>query len=161
MTYNICVVCSGNICRSPIGAVVLAAMAEREGMTDAVHVTSAGMGDWHVGDQADHRARAALRKAGFDGEAHRAAQFQRDWFEQNDLILAADSTHVRALRTLAPDEASREKVRLIREFDPASVAAGELEVADPYYGDDADFDDVVEQLVAASAGILEHVRAHG
>lgn len=159
MTYNICVVCSGNICRSPIGAVVLAALAEKQGMADQVHITSGGMGDWHVGDPADRRARAALRKAGFNGEAHRAAQFQRDWFEQNDLILAADSTHVRALRTLAPDDAAREKVRLIREFDPAAVENDDLEVDDPYYGSDADFDHVVKQLVAASAGVLDHVRS--
>ena len=46
--YRICVVCSGNICRSPIGEVVLTEQLKRAGLADRVVVDSAGTGAWHL-----------------------------------------------------------------------------------------------------------------
>ncbi|GAB2609542.1 hypothetical protein GCM10027067_21330 [Pseudactinotalea suaedae] len=83
--------------------------------------------------------------------------FAPDHFARVDLVLALDSGHLRSLRDLAPDDAARDKIRLIRSFDPESVADGDLEVADPYYGDKRDFEIAYHQLVAAAAGIVEHV----
>ena len=48
--YRICVVCSGNICRSPIGEIVLREKLRDAGLGDRVVVDSAGTGGWHVGD---------------------------------------------------------------------------------------------------------------
>ena len=53
--YRVCVVCSGNICRSPMGEIVLRHKLEEAGLGDRVVVDSAGTGDWHVGDGADPR----------------------------------------------------------------------------------------------------------
>ena len=52
-----------------------------------------------------------------------------------------------------------EKVRLLREFDPAAAAAGELDVPDPYYGGERGFDDVLDLVDAACRGLLDEVRA--
>ena len=151
MPFRICFVCSGNICRSPIAEVVFRELAARAGAADAVEVDSAGTGDWHVGQPADRRALRALARAGYDGSAHRARQFDPDWMAGRDLVVALDRGHQRALGGLAGGDG----VPLLRSFDPA--ADGDLDVPDPYYGDDSDFRDVLRLVEDACAGLLEHV----
>jgi protein-tyrosine phosphatase len=153
--YRICLVCLGNICRSPIAAVVLTQRVQEAGL--AVQVDSAGTGDWHIGEQADHRARAALARAGYDGEQHRARQFDRSWFADRDLVLALDGTNLADVQRLAPDDAARDRVRLLRSFDP--TAGADLAVPDPYWGDDADFDEVLAVVERAVDGLVAALRA--
>ena len=156
--YSICVVCSGNICRSPIGEAVLEDALTRAGLADRVAVSSAGTGSWHLGEGADHRACAVAKSHGLDLSDHRAEVFTPEQFAHVDLVLALDAGHLRALRSLAPDEGARDKVRLLRSFDPEAVADEDLEVADPYYGDKRDFEIAYDQVVAAAEGIVAHVR---
>lgn len=156
--YSICVVCSGNICRSPLGEVVVRDALDRAGLADQVSVCSAGTGAWHLGQEADHRASAVARSHGLALEEHRAVVFEADHFDEVDLVLALDSGHLRTLRALAPDEHSRAKIRLLRSFDPEAVADDDLEVADPYYGDRRDFEIAFEQVAAAAPGVVAFVR---
>ena len=157
--YRICFVCSGNICRSPIAEVVLRALAEREGLSEDLVVDSAGTGDWHVGERADLRALDVLTGAGYDGDAHRARQFEPQWFQERDLVIALDRGHARALRSWAPDDVARDKVRMLRSFDPhASGDEADLDVADPYYDGPDEFSAVLRQVEAACEGLLDHVR---
>ncbi|MGK5557191.1 low molecular weight protein-tyrosine-phosphatase [Actinomadura kijaniata] len=154
MSYRVTFVCTGNICRSPMAEWVLRHHVEQEGLD--VEVDSSGTDGWHAGDDADPRTVAALRRAGYES-SHTARQFRADWFGRYDLILALDRGHLRALRSLAPDAEARDKVRLVREFDPD--AGDDLDVPDPYYGDRADFEHVLELVEAAVPGLLEHIRA--
>jgi protein-tyrosine phosphatase len=158
--YRVCFVCTGNICRSPAAEVILRELAERERLL-GLEVDSAGTGDWHVGQPADPRAVRALATAGFDGQAHRARQFDREWFARRDLIVALDRGHARTLRSLAPDDQARSRIRLLRSFDP-SVLVGEdhpdIDVADPYYDGDGEFRAMLVQIQPGAAGLLEHVR---
>ncbi len=94
-------VCSGNICRSPMGHVILARLVAEAGLDDRVVVSSSGTGDWHVGEHADPRTVAVLAEHGYDGSAHRAREFDADEFADLDLVLASDEGHVRALQRLA------------------------------------------------------------
>jgi protein-tyrosine phosphatase len=80
-------------------------------------------------------------------------------FEHFDLILAMDRSNERALQQLAPDASSREKVRLLREFDPASAGLEDLDVPDPYYDSQRGFDIVLDQVQSACAGLLGRVQA--
>src|SRR5215469_3504781 len=68
--YRICIVCLGNICRSPMAERVLIAELDRAGLTGKVAVESAGTGDWHLGEAMDSRARAELSRRGYDGSGH-------------------------------------------------------------------------------------------
>ncbi len=108
------------------------------------------------GNLADHRTVAALRRAGYT-TAHSARQFRALWFDRYDLIIALDGGHLRDLRSMAPTEAGRAKVRLLREFDPA---ADSPDVADPYYGGRADFEQVRAQIEAAAPGLIAEIKAH-
>jgi protein-tyrosine phosphatase len=150
----------GNICRSPLAEGIMRHLLDDAGLAGQVHVDSAGTGGWHVGEPPDPRAVAAAARRGvLVGGA--ARQVQVDDFLDHDLLLCADAANVRdLLRRLPPDGGTlRARVRRLREFDPAALACGQLDVPDPYYGEDARFDDVFDQSYAACEGLLDHVRA--
>ena len=149
--FHVCVVCSGNICRSPIAEQVLRAEIDNAGLSDQVRVSSAGTGDWHVGQGANERAVRVLRAAGLATE-HRARQITRADLDGIDLVLAADHGHVRELRRLTSD---RDKVALLRSFDPD---ADDDEVPDPYYGPDSGFDEVLAMTQAAAPWVVDEIR---
>jgi len=166
---RVCFVCSGNICRSPMGEVVLSSLVEQQGIEDLVLVTSAGTGDWHIGERADARTLLALSARGYDGTPHRARLFEPSWLSDLDLVLALDQGHQRTLRGWTDDEDDRAKVRLLRGYDPAAAdlvarqAQGDdigrsLDVPDPYYSDLDAFDSVLDQVERSCQGLLDHLR---
>jgi protein-tyrosine phosphatase len=146
-------VCLGNICRSPTAEGVMRHLLVAEGLADAVELESAGTGDWHVGHAPDHRSTSTAAGRGIElaGEARQVAAAD---FEAFDLILAMDRSNYDDLLALAPDEEAREHVHLLREYDPEAVAAGELEVPDPYYGGVDGFEDVLDVVTRACEGLL-------
>ncbi|MCG5221046.1 low molecular weight protein-tyrosine-phosphatase [Streptosporangium sp. KLBMP 9127] len=152
MSHHVCLVCMGNICRSPMAEVVLRQTLADHGLDGLVTVDSAGTGGWHQGDPMDERAAATLAAHGYDGSRHQARQFLGDWFARADLVLAMDTENLRALRRLAPEGAD---VRLFRSFDPAAPA--DAEVPDPYYGGQDGFDEVLRLVRAASEGLAKHL----
>jgi protein-tyrosine phosphatase len=152
--YRVMFVCSGNICRSPMAEWVFRRCLKEAGLDGRVEVASSGIGPWHVGEPADPRAATTLRRHGYDCD-HCAQQFERPWFDRYDLVVALDSGHRRALSRMAPDAASREKVRLLREFDPG--AGDDLDVPDPYYDADDGFTEVLDMIEGACPGLLDHV----
>lgn len=79
-------------------------------------------------------------------------------FARTDLVLALDRSHERALRAMAPTPEDAEKIRLVRSFDPAAREAGELEVDDPYFGDEAGFVATYEELLPACQGVVEYLK---
>ncbi len=148
---SVCFVCTGNICRSPVAAIVFADALRRDGLADRVQVNSAGTGGWHVGSPADPRTVEALRRAGYTCE-HVAAQLSAQHLSA-DLLVAMDSGHLAALRRLVRDP---QRVVLLRSFDPA--AGRDLDVPDPYYGGEHGFGDVLSMVRAAVPGLLAWVR---
>jgi len=150
-------VCLGNICRSPTAEGVMSKLVEQAGMQGRVELDSAGTGGWHVGSQPDARASAAARDRGIalDGAAR---QVEAEDFEEFDLILAMDRSNVRDLEAMAPADAAS-RVRLLREFDPASAGAEDLDVPDPYYGAGNGFEEVLDLIQAACEGLLGEIRA--
>jgi protein-tyrosine phosphatase len=147
-------VCLGNICRSPTAEGVMRHLLVEEGLDEVVELDSAGTGDWHVGHAPDHRSASAASGRGIELTGQ-ARQVELADFEAYDLVLAMDRANHDDLLALAPDEAARERVRLLREYDPEAVATGELEVPDPYYGAADGFEDVLDLVTRACAGLLE------
>src|SRR5919198_6401857 len=141
-------VCMGNICRSPTAEGVMRALLREEGLDGQIELDSAGTGGWHAGDPPDPRAVAAAHGRGIalDGTAR---QVTAEDFERFDLLLAMDRENERELLVRAPDAAARAKVHLLREFDPAAVAAGDLDVPDPYFGGARGFEHVLDLVQAA------------
>jgi protein-tyrosine phosphatase len=156
---RLCFVCLGNICRSPIGEGVMRHLIEQAGLADRIAVDSAGTAGYHAGELPDARARAAGKRAGI-AVGGRARQFKSADFEQFDYVLAMDRSNFEDLSELAPSDAARAKLRLLRSFDAKSPQGAS--VPDPYYGGDEDFDDVVQICLAACQPLLTWLRReHG
>jgi protein-tyrosine phosphatase len=155
MSYRVCFVCTGNICRSPMAEAVFRARVAEAGLADLVEVDSAGTGDWHVGEGADPRTVSVLEENGYT-VAHTARMFEQSWFSRLDLVIALDAGHVTALRRLAPTDEDAQKVSPLRAYAPAG---GDLDVPDPYYGGRDGFEECLRMVEEASVGLLAAVRA--
>ncbi len=150
-SLHVTFVCTGNICRSPMAEKMFAQQIQRRGLGHAVRVTSAGTGNWHVGNGADERATRVLRAHGYSTD-HTAAQLDADHLAA-DLVVALGRNHVRLLRQLGVAD---DRLRMLRSFDPRSGAHA-LDVEDPYYGDHDDFEQVFIVIEAALPGLHDWV----
>ena len=72
---SILFVCTGNICRSPTAEGVLRSLCKEAGIE--LHIESAGLGDWHIGEPPDERSQHHARSRGYDLSAQRARQVRR------------------------------------------------------------------------------------
>jgi protein-tyrosine phosphatase len=148
-------VCLGNICRSPTAHGVFEHLLKQQGVDD-IHVDSAGTGDWHIGKLPDPRARAAAARRGYSLEHLRARTVESDDFQRFDYILAMDAANLRELRTRCPQD-FRGHLGLFLEFAANSPVT---EVPDPYYtSGEQGFEEVLDLVEAASAGLLRHLRS--
>ena len=155
--YRVCLVCLGNICRSPTAEVVLRAEIDRAGLSGNVEVDSAGTGDWHLGGPMDPGARAERPRRGYDGSRHRARQFKPSWLERYDLVAAMDAGNLERLRRMAPDAESAQRIALFLSFDPARAGGQDLEVPDPYNGGPEGFELVFDLVQAAARGLADQL----
>jgi protein-tyrosine phosphatase len=152
-------VCLGNICRSPLAEAAFRAAVANAKLGERFEITSFGTGDWHVGRGADPRSVQVARARGVDLTRHRAKQFTPDAFARFDYVVAMDRANVRALRELAPTDEARAKIALMRSFDAHDERDGE--VPDPYYGEDEDFERVMDMCERASAALLARLTNAG
>jgi protein-tyrosine phosphatase len=152
--YRIAVVCLGNICRSPMADVILSGMLESAGLAGKVEVTSCGTGDWHMGQPMDPRAAAELQAAGYDASAHRAQQFDASWLDR-DLLLAMDAKN---LSDITAGRGPGDRVRMFRSFDPLA-GPDDLDVPDPFYGDDDGFGVVIAMVERTCRQIVTELEA--
>lgn len=151
--FRVSFVCSGNICRSPMGEVILRRLAEEAGLGERFAVTSRGTGDWHVGQQAAAPARAVLATAGYDGEAHRAAQLTDADIAENDLLIALAREHERFMLDRGADP---ERLMLLTAFDPERPA--DPDVFDPYRSAETVYTRVLTQIERSCAVLFEELR---
>ena len=148
---KVAMICTGNICRSPIGEVVLAHAVSRDpSLASRVVVTSAGTARWHVGEAMDHRAASALRRAGYEADASLGMWATAEYLSDLDLAIAMTREHRHDLLERRPDL----DVLLLREV----LGQGTLDLADPYFGNDDDFDACVRALEEAVPLLLEEIR---
>ncbi|QLQ09390.1 MAG: low molecular weight phosphotyrosine protein phosphatase [Nocardioidaceae bacterium] len=148
---RITLVCLGNICRSPTAATVLAEQAAAAGLDWTI--TSAGTASWHVGKPMDHRSARTLSEHGYDPSRHRAQQFDPDWYDTHDLVLAMDSDNLADLRALPGGNQAydRATLRRYRDFDPTGAG----DVPDPYYGDADGFEAVLAMVERTTDALLD------
>lgn len=143
MKTRILMVCLGNICRSPLAEGILRSKLDPE----KFFIDSAGTGHWHVGEEPDPRSVKIAQKFGVDISCQRGRQITAQDFENFDLIYVMDNENKRNVSNLAPNDTARKKVNLILNelFENENV-----DVPDPYYGDESDFERVFKLLDEAS-----------
>ena len=154
-TLNVCFVCHGNICRSPLAQGVMESLVKQEGLEKTILVSSSGVSAWHVGEPPDDRMQDTAQKHGVLLDS-RAQHFQATDYQKLDLVLAMDHSNLSTLKALKPTSENQDKLFLFRSFDPNNN--GNMEVPDPYYGGDQGFELVYEMVERTCPKILEHLK---
>jgi protein-tyrosine phosphatase len=156
MAYRLLFVCLGNICRSPSAENIMRNLVASRGLSDQVECDSAGTSSYHIGSAPDRRMSAAAeRQLGFPLTGQ-ARQFESYDFGEFDLILAMDRDNYEQICYVDRAGKYREKVKLMCDF---CTQHDLKEVPDPYYGGDAGFNFVIDLLVDACNGLLDHLIA--
>jgi protein-tyrosine phosphatase len=151
-------VCLGNICRSPLAQGVFQNLVNREKLDQKIFVSSAGTGDWHIGNLPDERMRQTAQSKGIKLES-RAQQFQSKDFNRFNLVLAMDHSNLARLTEIAPSNLPSDKLMLFRSFDPESNG-GQEDVPDPYYGGAKGFEEVYHMVERTCPKILVYIKSH-
>ncbi|QFZ92900.2 low molecular weight protein-tyrosine-phosphatase [Synechococcus elongatus] len=157
MTVKLLFVCLGNICRSPSAENIMNHLLTEAGLDRTVRCDSAGTASYHVGNPPDRRMTAAAREQGIAMQG-KARQFHRTDFEQFDLILAMDDENYEDILALDRAGEYRHKVRRMCEF---CREFSDREVPDPYYGGPEGFRYVINLLLDACGGLLDHLQQEG
>lgn len=153
-TIRVAMICTGNICRSPMAEVALRHLvAEDSFLNDHVIVTSAGTANWHVGDPMDLRARLALDDAGYSLEGTTAAFADADYLNAHDLVVVMTREHVDEVTARLTNE--RTEVIMLRNLLEPGM---NLDVADPYYGTIEDFRQCLDMLSSAGQRLTSEFR---
>jgi protein-tyrosine-phosphatase len=125
---SVLLVCTGNICRSPLAEVVMKRELAEKNLGDQYTVSSAGTGAWD-GKPASEGAYLVAIENSLDVSNHRATLLTRELVDQSDLIFTMARHHRLRVQELGGDG----KVFLLGEY--AGYTGDEAEVADPYGGD--------------------------
>ena len=143
----------GNICRSPTAEGVVRKLLTESAPSLGVELDSAGTHSYHVGHPPDRRAQNAAEARGVDLSTIRARRVKEEDFSRFDLILAMDEDNLAELEAIRPVDASAQ-VRLLLDFAPSS---GMTEVPDPYYGGPNGFEQVLDLVEEAAAGLMAEI----
>ena len=148
---NIMFVCLGNICRSPAAQGVLEWMVKSRKLEERIFVDSAGTASYHIGKLPDRRMIEAAARRGYSLTSRAKAISLQD-LNARQLVLAMDRENLADIRRLMGGEF--EHVRLLSDYLDASWPR---DVPDPYYGDGAGFEYVLDMLEAACPKILDQI----
>ena len=144
-------VCLGNICRSPSAEAVMKQLVQQSGRADQFRIDSAGLIDYHEGEQADPRMRAHAIRRGYVLDSISRPVRTEDFFDF-DLIIGMDNRNVDELRHRAPGVETMQKVHQMTEFSRNRLYDY---VPDPYYSGAEGFELVLDLLEDACQGLLD------
>jgi protein-tyrosine phosphatase len=151
MTTKVLFVCTANLCRSPMAEGVFRTLAERAGLADGFEIASAGTSDGFVGRAPMPEAIEVAASRGYDMSGIRSRQLVTDDITNFDYPLAMDSSHLVAMRWMAPRSLVG-KPKLFLSFGPM---LGIADVADPMGGPREGFERALSLIEAGCKGLLE------
>ena len=141
-------VCHGNICRSPMAEFILKALVKAKGLEDQYYIESAAVSTEEIGNPIYPPAKRSLTQHGvaFD-PGKRARQVTRSDYDRFDAIICMDSSNLRWIRRIIPDDPAG-KIHLLMTYTGIG-----RDVADPWYT--GDFETTFQDLLAGCEALLK------
>lgn len=117
----------------------------------ALHIESAGTGDWTLGKPPDSRAQAVAAARGYDISTQRARQICAADFTRFDLILGMDAQNIADI-TAHPGYPGR---AVVAAFLPFCGLTQPKNVPDPWFT--GDFEGVLTLIESACSGVIKDI----
>jgi protein-tyrosine-phosphatase len=148
---TVLIVCTGNICRSPMAVAILRHLLQARGI-DHIAVRSAGTAPWD-GAPASEGSYLVSLEHGLDLSSHRARQLTTDIVADAALILGMSAGHVdRAIQL-----GGAGKSFLLGAY--AGEPAEDAEVSDPFGGEIEEYRETYDRLVSLLEAALPRLIA--
>ena len=145
-------VCLGNICRSPAAEGIFNHLIEAYGLEKSLTCDSAGILSYHEGEGAYPKMKRIAFRRGYDlTSISRPVRPERD-FEDFDLIIGMDDQNIADLTRMAPDVKKKSKIHKMTDF---CTKHSNTTIPDPYYGDNRDYELVIDLLEDACEGLIK------
>lgn len=150
-TRTVLVVCSGNTCRSPLAAALLAARLADDDALRHVEVHSAGTSAWDGSPASEGSYLVALER-GLDLSTHRARMLTTEMIQRADLVLTMSEAHAHRVA----DMGGASKVHTWTGY--AGIAGAPSEIPDPFGGDVRHYREMADLLEGVVDGIVSRLR---
>lgn len=140
--------CHGNICRSPMAEFIFKALLKAKGLEDGYYVESAAVSDEEYGNPIYPPAKRCLNQHGIWFDSSKTARtVTRADYERFDRIVCMDSSNLRWLRRIIPDD-PQGKVHLLMSY-----TGNGRDVADPWYS--GDFETAFQDILKGCEAMLK------
>lgn len=136
---HILMVCTANICRSPVAEAVLQARAKAQGLVNW-EVSSAGTWATQRRGASEFSVEVVREREKIDLSQHRARMVTAEILADSDLVLCMESGHAEALRAEFPEQAS--KIYMLSQM----VNNRRFNISDPYGGPRYGYEQMVTQV---------------
>lgn len=142
---KILIICTANICRSPVGEAVLQKRLQQNGITNWV-VDSAGTWAQDGRRASRYSVEVVAEVEGIDIQSHQAKTVSRELLDESSLVLCMTKNHAEALRVEFPEQAS--KIYLLSQM----VNNRRFDVSDPYGTEKPNY----ERMYSQVTGLIEN-----
>ena len=151
----IIVVCTANICRSPMAAALLQhALAAQPEPLRSFKIISAGVAA-RAGDPVSENSVLALKKVGLDISKHTSRPLTQKMMDEASLVLGMTESHRAMIQLQA--EPPPKNLFLFREF---ISPRGDKQIGDPFGGSLKLYESTRDEMVEAIPSLVEFIKTH-
>lgn len=148
-------VCMGNICRSPAAEGIMKELIKTENLESKIYVDSAGTINFHEGELPDKRMRQAAKNRGYILDSTSRPFNRKVDFDYFDYIITMDDHNYKMIIDWDKEKKYSDKVYKMKDF---FTNKNLNEVPDPYYGENKEFENVLNILEDATKNLLSKIK---
>lgn len=152
------VVCTANICRSPVAAAMLRSRLKKLGYGRDFDVRSAGVRVGMPGQGPDPRMKALAARAGLSLRGERAEQLTSSLASRAELIVVMEQRHIDEVGELLEAAAVMPSLRRLGDWYGGDTGA-DGDIADPYFANRSALEVAFAQLDQATMGLARELAA--